>query len=125
MQQRAMTAMFAAAVLSFVVSPSAAQCNPTCQGDFDLDQHVTVDEIVVVVNNALEGCEPSLEEQGCLDSGGTVTTALCCSTAPVFPDTCSIGSCSCAPQFSIEVPLCDCGAGRCFDRDQRACVSAP
>jgi hypothetical protein len=118
-----MLVMLVAGVLSHCVSPSAAQCNPACQGDFNLDQEVTVDEIIVAVNNALGSCEPSLEQQGCLASGGTVSTGLCCSAAPEFPDTCAIGTCGCAPQFSREVSMCECGEGRCFDRQQRACVS--
>lgn len=35
---------------------TAAQCSPDCQGDFNLDGQVTVDELVTAVNNALVGC---------------------------------------------------------------------
>lgn len=118
---RLLTTMLSAAVILLSVPGARAQCNPTCQGDFNQDGRVTVDEIIVSVNNALSGCVGA-EQQGCVASGGTVSTALCCSTAPDFPDTCAIGSCGCAPQFSRDVSLCDCGDGACFDRDQRACV---
>lgn len=63
---------------------------------------------------------PSAAEQGCIASGGTVTTALCCKSTGDFPDTCAIGACGCAPGQSHEVRACDCGAGRCFDGT--ACV---
>jgi len=98
-----------------------AQCNPTCQGDFNLDGRVTVDEIIIAVNNALTGCSETAE-QGCVDSGGTVSSTLCCAGVGDFPDTCAIGPCGCAPQFSSEVKICNCGAGTCFNPDQRACV---
>jgi hypothetical protein len=49
-------------------------------------------------------------------------TALCCSSAPDFPDTCAIGSCGYSPEFSREVSICDCSPGACFNRAQRACV---
>ena len=115
------TAMLAAAVFCISASHAFGQCNPTCQGDFNQDGRVTIDEIITSVNNALAGCGETPEQQGCIASGGTVSTAPCCSTAPEFPDTCSIGSCGCSPQFSREVSICNCGAG-CFNRDQRACV---
>jgi hypothetical protein len=59
-------------------------------------------------------------EQGCIASGGTVTTGLCCSSTGDFPDTCAIGACGCAPGQSHEVKICDCGEGQCFDGS--ACV---
>jgi hypothetical protein len=103
------------------VPPAAAQCNPACQGDFNLDGQVTVDEIIVSVNNALHGCA-SAEQQGCVDSGGTVSTDRCCTASPDFPDTCGLGACGCAPQFSHDVSFCDCGDGACFNRELRSCV---
>lgn len=53
--------------------------------------------------------------QGCSDSGGTVTSALCCGSASDFPNTCLIGACGCAPDASHEVRVCECGDTRCFD----------
>ena len=66
------------------------------------------------MNNALNGC-PLTPEQGCLASGGTVTTATCCASTGDFPDTCAIGACGCPPDASHEVRVCNCGAGSCFD----------
>ncbi|NYZ79730.1 protease complex subunit PrcB family protein, partial [Candidatus Micrarchaeota archaeon] len=64
-------------------------------------------------------CESSLED-ACVNSGGTVTTSLCCGMTGDFPkagelgENCSIaqliGACGCAPQYSHEVKSCDCGA---------------
>jgi hypothetical protein len=92
-------------------------------GDANDDGQITVDEILTAVNNALNGCTIA-EEQGCVASGGTVTTAMCCATAPDFPDTCAIGACGCSPQSSHDVGFCDCGAGACFDRTKLACTSS-
>ena len=117
-----MTAMLTAAVFCTPASRVRGQCNPTCQGDFNQDGRVTIDEIITSVNNALAGCGETPEQQGCIASGGTVSTAVCCSTAPEFPDTCGIGSCGCSPQFSREVSICECSPGACFNREQRACV---
>jgi hypothetical protein len=102
---------------------SAAQCNPACQGDLDSDGRVLINELITAVGNALNGCGSTAEQQGCLNSGGTVMSVSCCAAQPDFPDTCSIGSCGCAPQFSRTLDRCDCGEGRCFDREQRACVT--
>jgi hypothetical protein len=63
---------------------------------------------------------PSAAEKGCIESGGTVTTAMCCKSTGDFPDTCLIGACGCAPDQSHEVRVCDCGPGSCFDGT--ACV---
>ena len=57
----------------------------------------------------------SEQEQACIDSGGEVTTSLCCLTTSDFPDLCEIGACGCAPADSHEVQICDCGVDKCFD----------
>jgi hypothetical protein len=114
-------ALIAAAAVWGAPPPLGAQCNPDCQGDFNDDREVTIDELVAAVANALDGCAPS-PAQGCVASGGSVATASCCASAPEFPDTCAIGPCGCSPQASRELSLCECGDGRCFDRDQRRCV---
>lgn len=119
--KRFASAMAILMATGFWVEPVRAQCNPVCQGDFDIDGQVTVDEIIISVNNALSGCGDSLE-RGCTDSGGTVSTGLCCIGVGDFPNTCSIGSCGCAPQSSSEVKICSCGPDTCFNPDQRACV---
>lgn len=120
--QRAVPMLLLGVALVLPASPSAAQCNPSCQGDLNSDHRVTIEELITAVGNALGGCAASPEEQGCLASGGAVSTASCCASAPEFPDTCQIGQCGCAPQSSRDLSICACGEGRCFDRDQRACV---
>ena len=109
------------AAVCFHVRVAGAQADSTCEGDFNLDGQVTVEEIIVAVNNALSGCGGT-PEQGCINSGGTVSTAPCCSGVGDFPDTCGIGACGCAPQFSTDVSVCNCGTGKCFSRNQGACV---
>jgi hypothetical protein len=91
--------------------------------DADQNGTVVIDEVLTAVNHALSGCPDSVDQQGCLSSGGTVTTASCCAGAPAFPDTCTIGSCGCSPQNSVQVDSCSCGANQCFDRAQHACVA--
>lgn len=49
-----------------------ALAQPTCLGDFDGDQQVTVDELVTSVNNALAGCPPP-EPRFVNNGDGTVT----------------------------------------------------
>jgi hypothetical protein len=85
-------------------------------------ESVVVAVILQAVNRSLLGCGLTPERQGCIDSGGTVSSASCCTTAPDFPDTCAIGSCGCSPESSHPVHICACGVGACFDRTQRACV---
>lgn len=57
-------------------------------------------------------------EDGCEDSGGTLSTATCCTITEDFPNTCIIGACGCSLENSHEVKVCNCGEGRCFDGDK-------
>ena len=57
----------------------------------------------------------SEQEQACIDSGGEVSTSLCCESTSDFPDLCVIGACGCAPENSHEVKICDCGTDKCFN----------
>ena len=61
------------------------------------------------------------EEQACIDSGGTVSTSLCCEATGDFPNLCLVGACGCSPENSHEVKICDCGTGKCFDGSE--CIS--
>ena len=54
-------------------------------------------------------------EMKCINSGGTVSTAMCCKNIIEFPNTCLVGACGCSPENSHEVKTCDCGEGKCFD----------
>ena len=60
------------------------------------------------------------EEQACVDSGGTVRTSMCCESTDDFPNLCLVGPCGCAPDYSHEVEICDCGEG-CWDGEK--CVN--
>jgi len=63
----------------------------------------------------------SKEEKGCIDSGGKVSTSLCCNSASDFPNSCLIGACGCSPDNSKEIKTCDCGTDKCFNGEK--CVS--
>ncbi|VVB67735.1 Virginiamycin B lyase [Candidatus Norongarragalina meridionalis] len=63
----------------------------------------------------------SAAELGCIASGGTVTTANCCtSITEDFPNSCAIGACGCAPEYSHPIRICGCG-DKCFNGT--ACVT--
>ncbi|MFH0859479.1 MAG: peptidoglycan-binding protein [Patescibacteria group bacterium] len=66
--------------------------------------------------------EVSIKEQACIDSGGTVGTAMCCLAISDFPDTCLVGACGCAIENSHEVKICNCEQDKCFDGNE--CVVA-
>lgn len=61
-------------------------------------------------------------ESSCVQSGGTVTTQLCCGLTNDFPSQCPPSTaCGCAPTSSHQIKVCDCpGTGACFDG--HACV---
>ena len=65
---------------------------------------------------------PPTPEQACINSGGTVTTQLCCKSANDFPNTCLIGACGCSPDNSHDVKVCNCGEGKCWDSSKSQCV---
>ena len=90
--------------------------------------------LVVVLAAVVVGCTTSRlnggstdvdgsPEERCRASGGTVETWLCCTSTGDFPDLCGVGPCGCAPQYSHEVQVCDCGEGMCFDGE--TCVPEP
>lgn len=61
------------------------------------------------------------KEKACTDSGGIISTSLCCATSPDFPNNCLIGACGCAPENSHQVKVCNCGEGKCFNGEE--CVA--
>ncbi len=65
--------------------------------------------------------ELSEKEQACVNSGGQVSTSLCCKTTGDFPNLCLIGPCGCSPDNSHQIKICDCGPDKCFDGSE--CVS--
>ena len=86
-------------------------------GGLPIGGDVTIAVLIQAVNSALNGCALTAEE-GCLTSGGTVTTATCCASTSDFPDTCAIGACGCSPNASHAVRVCQCSAGNCFNGTQ-------
>lgn len=82
--------------------------------------------LAVGVGGLLTGCPFAPDpdpETGCVESGGTVGTALCCGAVSDFPNTCLVGACACAPEDSHEVTVCECAEGDCFNGTR--CVAAP
>lgn len=61
-------------------------------------------------------------EQNCIDSGGQISTLLCCKSTGDFPNLCLIGVCGCSPDNSHQVKICDCGPDQCFNGSQ--CISS-
>jgi len=59
-------------------------------------------------------------EQACINSGGNVTTQLCCQSANDFPNTCLVGACGCSSGNSHEIKVCSCPEDECFDGSQCA-----
>lgn len=57
----------------------------------------------------------STKERSCINSGGNVTTGMCCGSVSDFPGTCVVGACGCSLENSHSVELCDCGEGKCFN----------
>lgn len=67
-----------------VASTAAAQC-PTCVGDANNDGNVTIDELVVAVNNALNGCDRANATPTATRPTGptpTATPAQVCAVTP-------------------------------------------
>jgi Domain of unknown function (DUF4382) len=69
-----------------------------------------------------EQAQEQEREQACVQSGGNVTTRLCCGSADDFPNLCLIGPCGCAPASSHQIRVCDCGSGKCFNGTACAAV---
>ncbi|MBN2095528.1 MAG: hypothetical protein JW727_05750 [Candidatus Aenigmarchaeota archaeon] len=94
-----------------------------------MDAKATVLVGIMIFIVAISGCTTPTEtespEQGCLSSGGTVATQMCCKSASDFPNTCLIGACGCSPENSKEVKVCDCGEGKCFNGSQCVGLSSP
>ena len=65
--------------------------------------------------------EKNEKEQGCINSGGEISTSLCCKSTDDFPNACLIGACGCSSDNSKEIKTCDCGIDKCFNGKE--CVS--
>jgi hypothetical protein len=50
----------------------------------------------------------------CMQSGGQPSASLCCAGSTDFPNTCTVGACTCAPSSSASVNTCVCPTGACF-----------
>ncbi len=89
--------------------------------------------LALVMISGVEECQPEPECEApsdcgayetCVDGqcvyvceaeGGEVSTGLCCESVGDFPNTCVVGACGCAPEYSHDVLVCQCPAGTCWD----------
>jgi len=75
------------------------------------------------LQNAIENSSKTIErvggqtqlEKSCTNSGGTISTSLCCQAVGDFPNNCVIGACGCSPDNSHQVKVCNCAPNKCFN----------
>lgn len=79
------------------------------------DMQSAEDMSVAEDSSAGDGSTGSTPEARCVETGGTVTSGLCCAATDDFPSSCSIGACGCAPDSSHEIQKCECPGAMCFD----------
>jgi len=81
----------------FCAAPKSCKCvNGKCEGVFEEEPVVST-------------------EEACVNSGGEITTSLCCEATGDYPNLCLVGPCGCSPENSHQVKICDCEEGKCFD----------
>jgi len=56
--------------------------------------------------------------EACVNSGGEITTSLCCKSTSDYPNLCLVGPCGCSLENSHQVKVCDCGPDRCFNGNE-------
>jgi hypothetical protein len=78
-------------------------------------QCVFVENTPPETTKTIVGPQYNEPELGCIASGGTPTTSMCCKSVIAYPDTCATGACGCAPGDSHEVDVCDCPPDTCFN----------
>lgn len=118
----------------FCAVPSSCRCiNKECVGIFE--EITNFDECVVAGYPIFESyprqCktpdgktfveiigEILEKEQFCIDSGGKVSTSMCCKQTTDFPNLCFVGACGCSPDNSYQIKTCDCGPNKCFNGNQ-------
>ena len=116
--------LFTSHLEAFVMRPVLTQRRKP-KGGLSIDVCIVV-ALAVGLAGLLPGCPfpPAPDpETGCVESGGTVGTGLCCTAVADFPDTCLVGACGCAPEDSHEVAVCECPEGTCFNGNR--CVPGP
>lgn len=101
-------------ILSSVAGLSIAMVVAGCGGE-EPKEDVGPDEM-----NASSVESATSAEQACIESGGVVTSALCCACVSDFPNLCLIGACGCSGEHSVPTRICECPPDRCFDGT--ACV---
>jgi hypothetical protein len=60
----------------------------------------------------------------CEKTGGTVELRSCCESVGNFPNLCLVGACTCLPENSHEVLVCQCPEGFCWNgTDEGGCIA--
>jgi len=72
----------------------------------------------------VEAAAPQSDEERCTASGGTVVTRACCAESSDFPDSCSVGACSCDPSKSPSRKACQCPSNTCWSATERSCLDS-
>ena len=85
------------------------------------DTDMPLRRTIVVLLFGLAGAACDRRAVGCVETGGTILSQLCCKSASELPNTCAAGACGCSPEDSAPLDVCDCPPGRCFDGS--SCVS--
>lgn len=83
--------------------------------------------ILIISTVLLAGCineTQDLTEKACINSGGTISTQLCCLSSDDFPRIDTIGACGCSPENSHEVKICECTEGKIWNGETCAVIPA-
>jgi hypothetical protein len=70
---------------------------------------------VLLIAGCVASTPTKTKEQMCTDSGGNLSTGMCCMSVSDYPNQCLIGGCGCSSENSHDVRVCDCGPDKCFN----------
>ena len=68
-------------------------------------------------------CIESEARYMCWLSDGNVETRSCCKSVGDFPNLCLVGACTCTPENSHEVLVCQCPEGYCWNGVDDGCLA--
>jgi hypothetical protein len=88
------------------------QCEGPCAGDLNGDGRVTIEELVVVVANALHGCPPESSPTSTASPTPTVTATEISTATPTSTPT----PVAAQPGFPIALGTCGCATPGCLPR---------
>ncbi len=69
-------------------------------------------------------CTSAEAAEMCEDTGGVLSTMICCCASENFPNLCVVGACSCPPSLECtKVVYCACPEGECWNGVEDGCVT--